>query len=212
MPCRAIHHRQVIVKSSERRWSTGGGTGKLLQCSCLENLTSSMKRQKDMTPEDEPPKSEGMQYATGEDQRAIMNRCRKDYVGWTKQGWHLAVDVSGDQRKVWCYKEQYCIGTWNVMFMNQVGRSQAQDRRVNIDILGISKLKWTGTGEFNSDDHYIYYCGQESLRRSGVALIVNKWVQDTVLGCNHKNYKMISVHFQSKPLQHHSNPSLCSNH
>ena len=123
MPCRALHHGQVIVKSSERMWSTGGGNGKLLQCSCLENLMSSMKRQKDKTPEDEPPKSEGMQYATGEDQRAIMNSCRKDYVGWTKQGWHLAVDVSGDQRKVWCYKEQYCIGTWNVMFMNQVGRS-----------------------------------------------------------------------------------------
>ena len=70
--------------------------------------------------------------------------------------------------------EQHCIGTWNVMFMNQVGRSQAQDGRVNI--LGISKLKWTGTGEFNSDDHYIYYCGQESLRRNGVAIIVNKRV------------------------------------
>ena len=67
------------------------------------------------------------------------------------------------------------------MFMNQVGRSQAQDRRVNIDILGISKLKWTGTGEFNSDDHYIYYCGQESFRRNGIVIIVNKRVQNTVL-------------------------------
>ena len=71
--------------------------------------------------------------------------------------------------------------------------------RVNIDILGISKLKWTGTGEFNSDDHYIYYCGQESLRRNGVAMIVNKRVQNAVLGCNLKNNRMISVCFQGKP-------------
>ena len=71
--------------------------------------------------------------------------------------------------------------------------------RVNIDILGISKLKWTGNFEFNSDDHYIYYCGQESLRRSGVAIIVNKRVQNAVLGCNLKNDRMISVHFQVKP-------------
>ena len=72
--------------------------------------------------------------------------------------------------------------------------------RVNIDILGISKLKWTGMGEFNSDDHYIYYCGQESLRRIGVVIIVNKRVWNAVLGCNLKNDRMISVHFQGKPL------------
>ena len=71
--------------------------------------------------------------------------------------------------------------------------------RVNIENLGISELKWTGMGEFNSDDHRIYYCGQESLRRNGVALIVNKGVQNAVLGCNFKNYRMISVHFQGKP-------------
>ena len=71
--------------------------------------------------------------------------------------------------------------------------------RVNVDILGISKLKWTGMGEFNSDDHYIYYCGQESLRRNGVALIINKRVRNAVLGCNLKNNRMISVHFQGKP-------------
>ena len=71
--------------------------------------------------------------------------------------------------------------------------------RVNIEILGISELKWTGMGEFNSDDHYIYYCVQESLRRNGVAIIVNKRVQNAVLGCNLKNDRMISVHFQGKP-------------
>ena len=71
--------------------------------------------------------------------------------------------------------------------------------RVNVDILGISELKWTGMGEFNSDDHYIYYCGQESLRRNGVAIIVNERVQNAVLGCNLKNDRMISAHFQGKP-------------
>ena len=71
--------------------------------------------------------------------------------------------------------------------------------RVNVNILGISELKWTGTGEFNSDDHYIYHCGQESLRRNGVALRVNKRVRNAVLGCNLKNDRMISFHFQGKP-------------
>ena len=72
--------------------------------------------------------------------------------------------------------------------------------RVNVDILGISKLKWTGMGEFNSDDHYIYYCRQESLRRNGVAIMVNKRVRNALLGCNLKNDRMISVCFQGKPL------------
>ena len=71
--------------------------------------------------------------------------------------------------------------------------------RLNVDIIGISKLKWTGMGEFNSDDHYIYYCGQVSLRRNGVAIIVNKRVRNAVLGCNLKNDRMISVRFQGKP-------------
>ena len=71
--------------------------------------------------------------------------------------------------------------------------------RVNVDILGISERKWTGMGEFNSDDHYIYYCGQESLRRNEVALIVNKRVRNAVLGCSLKNNRMISVHFQGNP-------------
>ena len=83
--------------------------------------------------------------------------------------------------------------------------------RVKVDILGINKLKWTGMGEFNSDDHYIYYCEQESLRRNGVAIMVNKRVQNAVLGCNLKNDTMISVHFQGKPFNSHGNPSLCPN-
>ena len=73
---------------------------------------------------------------------------------------------------------------------------------VNIDILGISELKWTQMGEFNSDDHYIYYCGQESLRRNGVALTVNKRVRKAVLGYNLKNDRMISVHYQGKPMEY----------
>ena len=84
--------------------------------------------------------------------------------------------VTGDRSKVRCWKEQYCIGTWNVWSMNQ-GKLEVVKQemaRVNVDILGISKLKWTGMGEFNSDDHDIYNCGQESLRRNGVAIMVNK--------------------------------------
>ena len=83
--------------------------------------------------------------------------------------------------------------------------------RVNIDILGISKLKWPGMGEFNSDDHYVYYCEQESLRRNGVAIIVNRTVQKAVLGCNLKNDRMISLRLQGKLTLYHSYPSLCPN-
>ena len=88
------------------------------------------------------------------------------------------MDMTGDRSKVQYFKEQYCIGTWNVRSMNQ-GKLEVVKQemaRVNVDILGIRELKWTGMREFNSDDHYIYYCGQESLRRNGVALIVNKRV------------------------------------
>ena len=98
-------------------------------------------------------------------------------------------------------KNNFCLGTWNVKHVNQ-GKLEAVKQemtRVNIDILGISELKWTRMSEFNSDDHYIYYCGQESLRRNGVVLIVNKRVQNAVLGCNLKNDRMISVRFQGKP-------------
>ncbi|MES7974959.1 endonuclease/exonuclease/phosphatase family protein, partial [Cutibacterium acnes] len=90
---------------------------------------------------------------------------------------------------------------WNVRTMNQ-GKLEVVKQemaRVNVDILGISELKWTGMGEFNSDDHYIYYCGQESLRRNGVAIMVNKRVRNAVLGCNLINDRMISVRFQGKP-------------
>ena len=118
-----------------------------------------------------------------------------------KQKQYAAVYVTGDRSKIRCCKEQHCIGTWNVRSMNQ-GKLKVvkqETARVNVDILGISRLKWTGMSEFNSDDHYIYYCGQESLRRNGVAIMVNKRVQNAVLGCNLKNNRMISVRFQGKP-------------
>ena len=88
------------------------------------------------------------------------------------------MDVTGDGSKVQCHKEQYCIGTWDVRSINQGKFELVKQKmaKVNINILGISELKWAGMDNFNSDDHYIYYCGQESLRRIGVALIVNKRV------------------------------------
>ena len=82
---------------------------------------------------------------------------------------------------------------------------------VNVDILGISELKWTGMGEFNSEDHCIYYCGQESLRKTGVAIILNKRIRNAVFGCNLKNDRMISVCFKGKPLNIMVTPSLCPN-
>ena len=134
---------------------------------------NSMKRQKHRTLKDELPRLVGAQYATGDQWR---NNSRKNEGMEPKQKQHLVVDGTGDRSKVQCCKEQYCIGTWNVRSMNQ-GKLEVDKQemeRVIIDILGIRKLKWTGMGEFNSDDHYIYYCRQESLRRNGVAIIVKK--------------------------------------
>ena len=207
MPCRATQDRCVIVKSSDKRWSSGVGNGNPCQYSCLENPMHSMKRQEDRTPEDKTPhpnpRWEGVQYATGEEQRAIMNNTKKNEMAGPKQKWHYVVDVSGGKSQVLCCKEQYCTGTWNVRSMNQGKLHVAKQEmaRLKTDILGISELKWMGMGKFNSDDHYIYYCGQESLRRNGIALIVNKRIQNAVFECNLKNDKMISVSFQGKPFK-----------
>ena len=111
------------------------------------------------------------------------------------------MDVIGDGSKVRCCKEQYFLGTWNVRSMNQ-GKFEVVKQemvRVIINILGISELKWTGMDVFNSEDHFIYYCGQESLRKNRVAIIVSERVQNAVLGCNLKNDRMISVRFLGKP-------------
>ena len=162
-----------MVQRSDKTWSTGDGNGKPLQYSCLENPMNSMKRQKDRTLKHELPRSVGAQYDTRDQWR---NNSRKNERTEPKQKQHPAVDVTADRSKVRCCKEQYCIGTWNVRSMNQ-GKLEVVKQemaRENVDILGISERKWIGMGEFNSDDHYIYYCGQESLRRKGVAIIATK--------------------------------------
>ena len=175
MPCKATQDGQVMVERSDKMWPTGEGNGKPLQYSCLENPMNSMKKQKDRSLKDELPRSVGAQYATGDQWR---NNSRKNERTEPKQKQHPVVDVAGDISKVRCCKQQYCIGTWNVRSMNQ-GKLEVVKQemaRVNIEILGICKLRWTGMGEFNSDNHCIYYCGQESLRRNGVAIMVNKRV------------------------------------
>ena len=136
--------------------TTGEGNGKPLQYSCLENPMNSMKRQNDRILKEKLPRSVGAQYATGDQWR---NNSRKNEGMEPKQKEYPAVDVTGDRSKFRCCKEQYCIRTWNVRFMNQGKLEVAKQEmaRVNVDILGISKLIWTGMGEFNSDDHYTYY-------------------------------------------------------
>ena len=126
-----------------------------------------------MTLKYELPRSVGTQYATEEEWR---NNSRKDKEAEPKQKQHPLMDVTDDGSKVQCCKEQCCIRTWNVRSMNQSKLEVVKQEMagVNVDILGISELKWTGMGEFNSDDPYIYYCRQESLRRNGVAIMVNK--------------------------------------
>ena len=143
------------------------------------------KGQKDMTLKEQSPRPEDVQYATGEEWRAITSSYRKDKVTGPKQKQCSVVDVSGGESKVQSCKEQYCPGTWNVRSMNQgkLDVVKQEVARVNIDILEISELKWTGMDEFNSDEPYIYHCGQESHRRNRVTLIINKspkystWVQ-----------------------------------
>ena len=131
---------------------------------------NSMKRQNDRILKEELPRSVGAQYATGDQWR---NKFRKNEGMVPRQKQHSVVDVNGDRSKVQRCKEQYCIGTWNVRSMNQGELEMVKQEmtRVNIDILGISELRWNGMGEFNSDDHYIYYCGRNEL-----AIMVNKRV------------------------------------
>ena len=196
--CRATQDRQIMQENYEKTRSTEEGNSKPLQYSCLKNPMNCMKRQKDRTLKDECLRLVGAQYATGDQWR---NNSRKNEETETKQKQHPVVYVTSYGSKVQCCKEKYCTGTWKVRSMNQ-GKLEVLKQemaRVNIDILGISELKWNGMGEFNSDDHFIYFCGQEPLRRNGVVIIVNRRVQNAVLGCNLKNDRMISVCFQGKP-------------
>ena len=139
-------------------WSTGEGNGKPLQYSCLDNPRNSMKKQKGKILKDALPRLVGTQYDTGGQWR---NNSRKNEETEPKQKQHPVVGMTGDESKVQGCKEQYSMGTWNVRSMSQ-GKLEVVKQemaRVNVDILGISELKWTGMGEFNSDGHYIYYCG-----------------------------------------------------
>ena len=158
-------------------------------------LHESMKRQKDRTLKDELPRSVDAQYATGEEWR---NNSRKR---WSQS-------KNSAQLWMWLVIELKSEAVKNNIALEPGIRSMNQGKlevvkqemaRVNIDILGINELKWTGMVEFNLDNHYIYYCGQESLRRNGVAITVNKRVWNAVLGCSLKNDRMISVYFQGKP-------------
>ena len=168
-----------------------------------------MKRQNDRIWKGQLPRSVGAQYATGDQWR---NNSRKNEGMEPKQKQYPAVDVTGDRSKVRCCKEQYCIGTWNVRSMNQ-GKLEVVKQemaRMNVDIRGISKLKWTGMGEFNSDDHYIYYCGQESLRINGIAIMVNKSPKcSTWMQSQKRQNDLCSSPRQT--IQYHGNPSLCPN-
>ena len=133
---------------------------------------NSMKRQKDMTLKDELSRLVGAQYATREEWR---NNSRRNDEAEPKRKQSPGVDVSGGESQVRCCKEQYCIGTWNVRSMNQgkLDGVKQELARVNTGILGISELKWMDTGKFNLDNQYIYLLWEESLRRNGVALIVD---------------------------------------
>ena len=162
MPCRATQDGWVKVKSSNKLWSTGEGMANYFSILALRTPWTVWKGKKighwKMYPQ--------------------VGRCPICY--WKSVGknsrkkklHHPVMDVTGDGSKVRCCKEQYCIGTWNVRSMNQVKLEVVKQEmaRVIVDIFGISKLKWTGMGEFNSDDHYIYYCGQKSLRRNGAVM------------------------------------------
>ena len=164
-----------------------------------------------MTPKDEFPRWDGVQYATGEKQRTTTNSPQKTEAAGPNQKRHSVVDVYGDESKIQCCKEQYCIRTWNVRSMNQdkLDMIKWEMVRVNINILGISELKWTRICEFSSDDHYFNNCGQESHTRNQVALIINKkdlkcstWMQ------LQKRQNYLSL-FSTQAIQHQSNSSLC---
>ena len=143
--------------------------------------------------------------------RRAEKSSKKDEEAEPKQKQRLLVGVSGGESEVQCCKEQYCIGTWNVVH-GKLEVVRQEMARVNNNISEISELKWTGTGKFNSEDHYIFYCGQESLRRNGVALIVNKKESEMqYLSAISKRQNGLCL-FPRQIIQYHSNPSLCPNH
>ena len=153
--CRASQDKRVKVEISDKQWATGEGNGKPLQYSCFGNPMSGVKRQKDRTLRDKLPRLVGTQHAPGDQWR---NNSRKNEETEPKQR-QPVVDVTGDGSKVWCCKEQYCIGTWNVKSVNQGELEVVKQEmaRLNIDISGISDTKWTRIGEYNSDDQHVFW-------------------------------------------------------
>ena len=145
VPCRTTQDRQVMVETSDRMWSTGEGNGKPLQYSCLENPMNSMKRQNDRILKEELPRLVGAQYATGDQWR---NNSRKNEGMEPKQKQYPVVDVTGDRSKVWCCKEQYCIGTCNVRSMNQGKLEVVKQEMARVDHRHSSnrraKMDWNG--------------------------------------------------------------------
>ena len=184
MPCRATQDGRVMVESSDKMCLLKKGMANHFSIPALKTPWTAWKCKKIG------------HWKMNSPGRLVP---RKNEEMEPKQHRHPPVDMTGDGSKVWYYKEQYCIGTWNVRSMNQ-GKLEVVKpgmARVNNDILGTSELKWTGMGGFNSDDHYIFYHGQESLRRNGIAIIVNKRVWNAVRGCNLKNDRMTSVRFKA---------------
>ena len=164
MLCSVTQYRWIVVESSDKTWSTGERNGKPPEHSCLENPMNSVKRQKDRTMKDELPRLVGAQYDTGEEWRNSSRRKEEAEPKWKQCP---VVDVSGGESKVWCCKEKYFFGIWNVRSMNE-GKLEVikqEMARVNINILGISKLKWTGMGKFNSDDHLSTTVGENPLEK-----------------------------------------------
>ena len=172
---------------------------------------NSMKRQNNRIPKEELSRSLGAQYASGEIRGEITSeKVLPDSKPMTSL-FFFSLRITADLMGGFSSDNQRHVLECQVHESSKLEVVKQEMTRVNINILGISELRWTGMGEFNSDDHYIYYCGQESLRRNGVAITVNRRVQNAVLGSNFKNDRMISVHFQGKPFNNHSNPSLCPN-
>ena len=165
---------------------------------------NTMKRQNDRILKEELSRSVSAQYATGDQWRnnTTMNEGMEP-----KQKQYPAVDVTGDRSKVQWSKEQYCIGTCNVRSMNQgkLDVVKQETTRMNVDILRISQLKWTGKGEFNSDDHYSYYCGKEYIRRNGVAIMVNKRVWNAVFRIQSQKWQNDHCLSPRQIIQYHGN-------
>ena len=210
MPCGATQDGRVMVERSDRMGSTGEGNGKPLQNSCLENPMNSLRRQNDRILKEKLPRLVGAQYAAGDQWR---NNSRKNEGMEPKQKHYPVVNGTGDRSEVRCCKEQYYIGTWNVrsIIQGKLEVVKQEMARVNVNFLRISKLNWTGMGEFNSDDHYIYYCGQESLRRNGSShhgqqksLKCSTWMQSL-------KWQNDLCSFPRQTIQYHGNPSLWPN-